>query len=107
MTWNVRIPELAAVVMMSVAACNGCAMPTPQQNLDDQLKAMIGKSLDIPRYHLRSELLLGQKEVSNGVVQLRYRYIGDCVLVVEANSKTQIITNAWAEGSPKSCVLPP
>lgn len=102
-----RTIELAAVVLMSVAACNGCARPTPQQNLDDQLKGMIGASLEPPPHHFRPELLLGQKDLGNGIVQLRYRYIGDCVLVVEANAKTRFITNAWAEGSAKSCILPP
>lgn len=60
-----RTIELAAVVLMSIAACNGCAMPTPKQNLDNQLKAMIGKSLDVRRTHLDPELLLGRKDMGN------------------------------------------
>lgn len=99
--------ELVAVSLMGIAACSGCSTTSPQQNLDDQLKAMVGKSLDVPRYHLRSELLLEQRELSNDILQLRYRYSGDCVLVVEVNSETRIVTNAWAKGSEKSCKLVP
>jgi hypothetical protein len=104
---SMRIPEVAAVVLLAISACSGCAMPTPQQNLDDQLKGMIGESLEPPPHHLRPELLLRQKDLGNGIIQRRYRYLGDCVLVVEANAKTSNITNAWAEGSAKSCILPP
>lgn len=102
-----RILELVAAILVATTTFNGCAMPSSQQNLDNQLKAMIGKSLDVPRYHLRPELLIDQKELSNNLLQLRYRYLGDCVLVVEANTKTRIIVNAWAKGSEKSCILPP
>jgi len=98
---------LAAVVLFSVAACNGCMLPTPQQNLSNQLRTLVGRSLDTPFYHLRPELLLERKELTNGILQSRYNYGNGCVLIVEASSKTRIITNAWPEGSEKSCVLPP
>lgn len=102
-----RFLRLVAAPLVGAVACNGCVTSNPQQNLDNQLKAMVGKSLDVPRYHLRPELLLEQKEFSNNILQLRYRYLGDCVFVVQAQSKSRIILNAWAEGSEKYCILPP
>lgn len=101
------MPILAALLLMAIATFNGCAMPTPQQNLNDQLRALVGRSIDVPRYALRPELLLEERTLSGEILQFRYRYSRDCVLVVEAQSKSRVIVSAWAEGSEKSCILPP
>lgn len=102
-----KIPSIAAHLLVAIATFNGCAMPTPQQNLDDQLKALVGRSIDVPRYALRPELLLEQRTVAGEVLQFHYRYSRGCVLIVEVQSTTRVIIAAWAEGGEKSCILPP
>lgn len=101
-----KIPSVA-LLLMAIGIFNGCAMPTPQQNLDDQLKALLGRSIDVPRYSLRPELLLEQKTLAGGILQFRYRHSRDCVLILEVQSNTRVIVGARAEGNEKSCILPP
>src|SRR6266705_940743 len=85
----------------------GCETATPQQNLRDQLDHLRGKSSNLHLYPLRPELLLSEQRLPNGNVERRYRYLGDCVFVVEVDPSAQIFVGARAVGSEKNCILPP
>jgi hypothetical protein len=94
-------------LVFTIALLAACASVTPQQNLQDQLARLPGKSEDLSLYYLRSELLLSEGVLPNGNVERRYRYTGDCVLVVEVNPVSRVFTRAEAHGSRQHCALPP
>ena len=101
------LPFLCVATAVSLGGMSACSTVTPQQNLNDQLAALEGKRVEIYRYPLRSELLLSERQLENGNLERRYRYLGDCVFVLEVDPVSGTYVRAGAVGSEKSCILPP
>ncbi len=94
---------LAALVLL----CAACTSVTPHENFVNNLNSRVGRSIDIPRTDLKPTLLLSERQLQNGNVEYRYRYLGNCVQVYEVDPSTRIIKRATWEGSEKSCIAPP
>lgn len=95
------------VLAVLVVLCAACTTVTPHENFANILNGRVGESFDIPRTDLKPPLLLSERQLQNGNVEYRYRYLGDCVQIYEVEPSTRIIRRAAWKGSEKSCIVPP
>jgi hypothetical protein len=93
--------------VLIAAITAGCAITTPYENFKTSERLMVGTSIDLPRTNIRPELLISERPISDGVVEYRYKYLGDCVRVFAVDLKTRVILSASHAGSKTSCVISP
>jgi hypothetical protein len=79
----------------------------PYQNFKESQRLAVGTSIDLPRTNVRPELLLSQRVLPSGLVEYRYRYLGDCVRIFQVEPASRLIVAASHTGSEHSCVIPP
>jgi hypothetical protein len=75
-TLRYALNKAARVLLLAAGAANtACTLPTPRENFDSQVAALIGKSSETQRYALRGELLVMETKLGNGNISRNYKYL--------------------------------
>jgi hypothetical protein len=93
--------------MVLVASIGACVTVSPYDNFKESERLMVGTSIDAPRTNIRPELLLSKRSLASGLIEYRYRSMGDCVRIFEVEPKSGSIMSANHTGSEQSCAIPP
>jgi hypothetical protein len=87
----------------------GCSHISPHENFKDALHDSIGRNIDkVPSYEWpHKEDLISSKILLSGMMENRYQYGRNCILIFEIDRRTRKIEKSNFEGSETDCVINP
>ena len=101
-----KVLQLSLALVLSSSWIVGCTATTPHENFVEILSSRVGSKID-DFYNLRPSLKIAERGLSNGNIEYKYKYFGDCVETYEVEPTTRIIRSVSYEGSNKWCSVSP